>query len=44
MPSYEQFGVEVEADHDLLPEDQRDILDFLGWLLEELTSELSRSL
>jgi hypothetical protein len=39
-----QFGVEVEADHDLLPEDQRDILDFLGWLLEELTSELSRSL
>ncbi|HVR79266.1 MAG TPA: DUF2017 family protein [Acidimicrobiia bacterium] len=39
-----RFGVEVEADHVLLPEDQRDILDFLGWLLEELTSELSRSL
>lgn len=39
-----RFGVEVEADHGRLPEDQRDILDYLGWLLEELTSELTRSL
>lgn len=39
-----RFGLEVEEDHDQLPEEQRDILDYLGWLLEELTSELSRSL
>lgn len=39
-----RFGVEVEEDHDQLPEDQRDILDYLGWLLEELTSQLTRSL
>jgi len=36
-----RFGVEVEEDHDRLPDDQRDILDYLGWILEELTSELS---
>jgi Domain of unknown function (DUF2017) len=39
-----RFRLEVEEDHDNLPEDQRQILDFLGWLLEELTTELSRSL
>jgi hypothetical protein len=39
-----RFGLDVEEDHDRLPEEQRDILDYLGWLLEELTSELSRSL
>jgi hypothetical protein len=39
-----RFGLEVEEDHDQLPEDQRDIMDYLGWLLEDLTSELSRSL
>jgi hypothetical protein len=39
-----RFGLEVEEDHDRLPEDQREILDFLGWLLEDLTLELSRSL
>ena len=39
-----RFGLEVEEDHDQLPEDQRDILDYLGWLLEELTSQLTRSL
>jgi hypothetical protein len=39
-----RFGVEVEEDHAALPEDQREILDYLGWLLEELTSELTRSL
>jgi len=39
-----RFGLEVEDDHDQLPEEQRDILDYLGWLLEDLTSELSRSL
>jgi hypothetical protein len=39
-----RFGVEVEDDHDRLPEDQREIMDYLGWLLEDLTLELSRSL
>ncbi len=39
-----RFGVEVEEDHAALPEDQREILDYLGWLLEELTTELTRSL
>ena len=39
-----RFGLEVEEDHDELPEEQRDIMDYLGWLLEDLTSELSRAL
>lgn len=39
-----RFGLEVEEDHDRLPEEQRDIMDYLGWLLEDLTSELSRAL
>jgi hypothetical protein len=39
-----RFGVEVEEDHAALPEDQRDILDYLGWLLEELTLQLTGSL
>ena len=39
-----RFGLEVEEDHEELPEEQRDIMDYLGWLLEDLTSELSRSL
>ena len=39
-----RFGLEVEEDHDRLPEEQRDIMDYLGWLLEDLTAELTRSL
>lgn len=39
-----RLGLEVEADHEELPEDSREVLDYLGWLLEELTVELSRSL
>lgn len=39
-----RFGLEVEDDHDRLPEEQRDIMDYLGWLLEDLTSELSRTM
>jgi len=39
-----RFGVEVEEDHDQLPEPQREVLDYLGWILEELTSELTGSL
>ena len=39
-----KFGLEVEEDHDQLPQEQREIMDYLGWLLEDLTSELSRTL
>lgn len=39
-----RLGLEVEEDHDNLPEDGRQALDYLGWILEELTVELSRSL
>jgi hypothetical protein len=39
-----RFGVEVEEDHDRLPEDRREVMDYLGWLLEDLTVELSRTL
>lgn len=39
-----RLGVEVEDDHDRLAEDSRQVLDYLGWILEELTVELSRSL
>lgn len=39
-----RLGIEIESDHDELPEDSRQALDYLGWLLEELTVELSRSL
>ncbi len=38
-----RMGVEVEEDHDRLPEPSRQALDYLGWVLEELTAELSRS-
>ena len=39
-----RLGVQVEGDHDLLPEDSRQVMDYLGWILEELTDELTRSL
>lgn len=39
-----RFGVEVEADHDELPEDSRQVMDYLGWIQEQLTVELMRSL
>jgi len=39
-----RLGLDVEDDHDRLPEDQRQVLDYLGWILEELTDELSRGL
>jgi hypothetical protein len=39
-----RFGVEVEADHEQLPEDSRQVLDYLGWIQEELTVELMRGL
>jgi hypothetical protein len=39
-----RLGLEVEDDHDHLPPEGRQALDYLGWLLEELTVELTRSL
>jgi len=39
-----RFGIDVEEDHDELPEDSRQVLDYLGWIQEELTLELMRAL
>ncbi len=39
-----RLGLDVEDDHDRLPEESRQVLDYLGWILEELTVELSRGL
>lgn len=39
-----RLGIDTESDHDDLPEDSRQVLDYLGWLLEELTVALSGSL
>jgi hypothetical protein len=39
-----RFGLEVEADHDQIPEEQRQVLDFLGWILEEMTVALTAAL
>lgn len=39
-----RLGLEVEDDHDHLPEDGRQVMDYLGWILEELTAALSRRL
>ncbi|HZD21797.1 MAG TPA: DUF2017 family protein, partial [Acidimicrobiia bacterium] len=39
-----RFGIEVEEDHAKLPEDSRQVMDYLGWIHEELTVELMGSL
>lgn len=39
-----RLGVEVEEDHERIEEHGRQVLDYLGWILEELTVELTRSL
>jgi hypothetical protein len=39
-----RIGLEVEDDHDWLPELEMQALDYLGWVLEELTAELSKGL
>lgn len=39
-----RFGLDVEADHDELPEASRQVIDYLGWIQEELTVELMRAL
>jgi hypothetical protein len=39
-----RFGLEVEDDHDTLPDEQRQVMDYLGWVLEETTTALSAAL
>lgn len=39
-----RLGIDVEADHDSLPEQSRQAFDYLGWIQEELTIELMRGL
>ncbi len=39
-----RLGIDVEADHDELPEHSRQVMDYLGWIQEELTVELTRAL
>jgi hypothetical protein len=39
-----RLGIDVEEDHDELPEDSRQVMDHLGWIQEELTVELARAL
>lgn len=35
-----RLGIDVEADHAELAEDSRQVMDYLGWVQEELTIEL----
>ncbi|HEU4894516.1 MAG TPA: DUF2017 family protein [Acidimicrobiia bacterium] len=39
-----RLGVEVEADHDDLAEESRQVMDYLGWIQEQLTTEVSKAL
>lgn len=39
-----RLGMKVEEDHDELPEESRQVMDYLAWILEELTVELSKGL
>lgn len=39
-----RFGIDVESDHDDLPEESRQVMDYLGWIQEELTVELMSGL
>lgn len=39
-----RLGIDVEGDHDTLPEDSRQVMDYLGWIQEELTVELTGAL
>jgi hypothetical protein len=39
-----RLGIDVEEDHDDLPAESRQVLDYLGWIQEELTIELTRAL
>ena len=35
-----RLGIDVESDHDDLPAESRQVMDYLGWIQEELTVEL----
>ncbi len=37
-----RLGIDVEEDHNQVPEEDRWALDYLGWLQEELTMELTK--
>jgi hypothetical protein len=39
-----RLGIDVESDHNHLSEDSRQVMDYLGWIQEELTAELMRAL
>jgi len=39
-----RLGIDVEQDHEELPEDSRQVMDYLAWIQEELTTELTRTL
>lgn len=39
-----RLGIDVESDHDDLSEESRQVMDYLGWVQEELTVELMRRL
>lgn len=39
-----RLGIDVESDHEELPEDSRQVMDYLGWMQEQLTLELLRAL
>lgn len=39
-----RLGIEVAADHNELAEESRQVMDYLGWIQEELTIELTRAL
>lgn len=39
-----RLGIDVESDHDEMPEERRQVMDYLGWIQEELTVELMQSL
>jgi hypothetical protein len=38
-----RLGIEVAADHDDIGEESRQVMDYLGWIQEELTTELTRA-
>lgn len=35
-----RLGIDTESDHDELAEESRQVMDYLGWILEELTGAL----
>lgn len=39
-----RLGIDVESDHDELPAESRQVMDYLGWIQEELTVELMKAL